>query len=399
MQDLLTHDLKIDKSQHSRASERFVASLRAYVLVDMADQMRSDYEQNVAPEIAGELGTAADGGVVVHKAMRKRPMFQLYSSMRCAAQEMVWRTGLSVVNPANEELTARAATIAADQQRAQGSLQLGDAVQKPDYYDKVDVHLMPGNYDAHGQEVGVAPGALYDNSFNVFAFGVMGKEFSDIGWSFANFLRLRHPDFTPGVVVDVGCTIGHNTLPWKQTFPDAEVHGVDLSAGCLKYGHARAQAMGVTAHFHQGSGNALPFEDSSVDVVFSSMFLHELPNKQIRAFLAEAHRVLKPGGMLLNMELPPNSALQPYDAFYLDWDCYYNNEPYYKNFRDQDYQELCTTAGFSADEFFQAVMPRYTYVDEDKFKARINSDAVFNDDTGRLSDEIEWYGFGARKAS
>ena len=59
------------------------------------------------------------------------------------------------------------------------------------------------------------------------------------------------------------------------------------------------------------------------DVVFSSMFLHELPLKDIRAYLAEAHRVLKPGGILLTMELPPNNRMEPYDRFYLDWD-YYN---------------------------------------------------------------------------
>ena len=352
MQDLLTHDLKIDKTQHTRASERFVASLRAYVLVDLADEMREDFEQNVSGAVATGHEPAPADGVAVHKLMRPRPMFQLYSSMRCTAQEMVWRTALGLVNPANEELTERAEQISADRERAQGTLELNPELDKPGYYDKVDVHLMPGNYDAYGKQVGVAPGALYDNSFNVFAFGVMGKCFDDIGWSMANFLRLRFPDFKPETVVDVGCTIGHNTLPWKQTFPDAEVHGVDLSAGCLRYGHARAQAMGVTAHFHQGSCEALPFADASVDVVFSSMFLHELPNRQIRAFLAEAHRILKPGGIMLHMELPPNSALQPYDAFYLDWDCYYNNEPFYKNFRDQDYQELCTTAGFDARRLF-----------------------------------------------
>jgi ubiquinone/menaquinone biosynthesis C-methylase UbiE len=67
------------------------------------------------------------------------------------------------------------------------------------------------------------------------------------------------------------------------------------------------------------------------------MFLHELPTEFIRAFFSEAHRVLKPGGVLINMELPPNDALGAYDAFYLDWDCFYNNEPFYKDFRDLSY--------------------------------------------------------------
>ena len=61
--------------------------------------------------------------------------------------------------------------------------------------------------------------------------------------------------------------------------------------------------------------------------------------------MAEAHRVLKPGGVLLTMELPPNMSLDPYEQFYLDWDCYYNNEPFYKAFRDQDARQLLANAG------------------------------------------------------
>ena len=142
----------------------------------------------------------------------------------------------------------------------------------------------------------------------------------------------------------------------------------------------------------------LPFDNSSVDVVFSSMFLHELPDDAINAFFAEAHRVLTAGGVLINMELPPNDSLTPYDAFYLDWDCYYNNEPFYKNFRDQSYRRLCANAGFSDDAFFEAVMPRYTYVEESDFRRAVAGPADFNEDTGRLSDSIQWYGFGAQKA-
>ncbi len=256
---------------------------------------------------------------------------------------------------------------------------------------------MPGNYDAHGRPSSLLPGAVYDNGFNVFAFGAMGKEHSDIGWSMANFVRIKFPDLQPKVIVDAGCTIGHNTLPWKQTFPQADVYGLDVAAPCLQYGHARAQSLGVTVHFRQRSSDALGFDDESVDVVFSSMFLHEMPKKHIQRFMREAFRVLRPGGVLINMELPPNAVLEPYDSFYLDWDSYYNNEPFYKNFRDQDYRQLCIDGGFAGEQFFEAVMPRYTYVEEQQFIDAISGEAQFDEDTGRLSDDIQWYGFGARK--
>jgi ubiquinone/menaquinone biosynthesis C-methylase UbiE len=261
----------------------------------------------------------------------------------------------------------------------------------------MDVHLMPGNYQG-GEDQDAAAGIIYDNGLDVFSFGVMGQNLDDIGHSMANFTRLKWPNLNPDLIVDVGCTIGHNTLPWKQAFPHADVHGLDVATSCLEYGHARAEALGVAVHFRQAGCDALPYDDKSVDVVFSSMFLHELPTSMIKAFFAEAHRVLKPGGILINMELPPNDAIGAYDAFYLDWDGFYNNEPFYKEFRDLSYQRLCTDSGFEADDFFQATMPRFTYVSETEFAETAIADASFDGDTGRLSDTITWYAFGAQKS-
>ena len=257
---------------------------------------------------------------------------------------------------------------------------------------------MPGNYQG-GHSQGAEAGAVYDNGLDVFSFGVMGKNLDDIGHSMANFTRLKWPELNPKLIVDVGCTIGHNTVPWKQTFPEAEVHGLDAASPCLQYGHARAEAMGVPIAFKQALCDALPYSDNSVDVVFSSMFLHELPTPIIKAFFDEAHRVLKPGGVLINMELPPNDALGAYDAFYLDWDCFYNNEPFYKDFRDLSYPGLCSDAGFAEQDFFQATMPRFTYVSEAEFAQASGAEATFDADTGRLSDTITWYAFGAQKGS
>ncbi|MFT6771711.1 MAG: ubiquinone/menaquinone biosynthesis C-methylase UbiE [Congregibacter sp.] len=172
---------------------------------------------------------------------------------------------------------------------------------------------------------------------------------------------------------------------------------MDIAPACLRYGNARAQNLGVDVNFRQMNATSLDYPDNSVDVVFSSMFLHELPVKDIRKVMSEAQRVLKPGGLMLHMELPPNDSLTAYDAFYLDWDAYYNNEPFYKTFRDQDFSQLRMEAGFEKDKLLQLITPQYTYMQAQDYAEAIQVDAEFGGNTGRLAAGIEWFGFGAWK--
>ncbi len=395
MENSLNHDMDLPKSRDDLARSRFVAGLRAYVLTDVATQLRSDYEANIEPALK-ESDAAPKDGWDVHRAIKGSDTFKRYSSLRCTAQELVWNTVMDNIEQHTDTLEAKFDELHNDQARAQGTITLDPELEIPAYVNAVDVHLMPGNYG--GKDESVVAGSVYDQGLNVFAFGMMGRRLNDIGWSMAKWYQARRPDDKPAVIVDVGCSIGHNTLPWKQTYPDAQVYGVDVAASCLRYAHARAQGMGVTVDFKQGKSEQLDFADNSVDVVFSSMFLHELPKEAIDAYLKEAHRILKPGGFMLNMELPPNESLSPYDSFYLDWDCYYNNEPFYKGFRDQSYRQLCVDAGFPAEKFYETVMPRFTYTDEETFMEAVKGDVKFDENTGRLADSIQWYGFGSRKA-
>jgi len=385
----LQHSLTLNKNLDQRARERFTSSMRAWVLTDLAGQMQADYEQ-----ASTDAGESHCSGEAVHQFLKNRGLFKWYSSLRCATQELVWQSVLRAIE-SDPDSVEKIGTAAPPEHG--GSLALDDTIALPDYIDTMDVHLMPGNYQG-GHSDGAEAGVVYDNGLDVFSFGVMGENLDDIGHSMANFTRLKWPELNPKLIVDVGCTIGHNTVPWKQTFQEAEVHGLDAASPCLKYGHARAEAMGVPIAFKQALCDALPYSDSSVDVVFSSMFLHELPTPFIKAFFNEAYRVLKPGGVLINMELPPNDALGAYAAFYLDWDCFYNNEPFYKDFRDLSYSGLCSDAGFAEQDFFQATMPRFTYVSEAEFARASGADATFDADTGRLSDTITWYAFGAQKS-
>jgi ubiquinone/menaquinone biosynthesis C-methylase UbiE len=392
MNSNITHDLAVPLNQEDKAKRAFVSALRVHVLQHMSNSMKSRYEDYVKPK-AKKRGNACETPEQIHKALKSDFVFKAYSSARTTAQEMVFDVVSDSVDREFETLKANVKPVA-----KKGSLTLDDTVEIPKSVSEIDVHLAPGSYHAEYAEEDFATGAVYDNAIEVFSFGQFGKDSDDIGMTLSNYVRLKFPEFKPAKILDAGCTIGHNTLPWAQTFPNAEVTAIDVAAPVLRYGHARAESMGVPVHFRQMDATAMKFEDNTFDVVFSSMFLHELPLKDIQTYLKEAHRVLKPGGLLWQMELPPMNQMPAYDNFYLNWDTYYNNEPFYGTFRRQDYRKLLTDAGFGADEFMEATMPRYTFVGEEAYKEALSGDNTFDTLTGRMDPNgTRWYGFGAWK--
>ena len=390
------HSLKLRKTLDEKARMNFVSGIRAHVLNDMASGMRAVWDGEVEPRFRRKRRRGAKTGPEVHDAIKSNEYFKFYSSLRVTAQDLVWQSVFPPLDRERDQLKAEA--LALRKNKNIGSLTLDPKLEVPRYVSAIDVHLMAGNYDGEYDTDDVAAGALYDNGFAVFSFGLMGRNHDDIGQSIAGFIRRKYPHLKPKKILDLGCTIGHNTGSWKDHFPAAEVHGIDVAAPCLRYAHARAQVQNRAVHFQQMNAEHLDFPDASFDVVFSSMFLHELPKKSIGKVLAEAYRVLKPGGLMLHMELPPNSQLSPYDAFYLDWDSACNNEPFYKPFRDMKPQQVCKDAGFDPKKFVQHVVPSVGWYGEQVLaEAATHQQDVDSDKTGRLADGVRWYCFGAFK--
>jgi ubiquinone/menaquinone biosynthesis C-methylase UbiE len=390
----LDHAMRPERSPDEIARGRFVSGLRSFILNDLAADMRQAYDRRAAPAFARAHGRPPANSDDVHDALRGDPTFALYTASRMEAQRMVWAS----VIPGVERDRERLEDIAA-QTTSTATLSLDPDLPVPRNVSAIDVHLMPGAYaGAVGGEL-LGPGAIYDRGLAIFSMGLMGSNLDDIGLSMAAYIRNRYPDFAPQAILDVGCTIGHNTLPWKQAYPAADVHAVDVAAPGLRYGAARAALQGRKVHFHQMNADSLRFADESFDLVFTSMFLHELSAKTRAAFFAEARRVLRPGGLLLNMELPPNSQMSAFEGFYLDWDCWYNAEPFYKGYRDDEPAAMCQAAGFKPDDYLQFVVPSIGIYGADAIVQAAAADpiAVDRETTGRLAEGVQWFGFGAWK--
>ncbi|WP_448585268.1 class I SAM-dependent methyltransferase [Thermaurantiacus sp.] len=384
------HGLRLFPTRDEAAAQDFVSSLRNHVLNRMAASMRARFEAGVAPS----LGEGADSRDVF-EAMRPHPYFRFYTAVRVKAQEMVWASVRASVERERERLAGLFTELSAARP-AGGSLTLDPALPIPENVAAIDVHLMPGSYHTDGGDGDLGAGALYENGLSVFSFGLMGETLDDIGRSIALWLSRRFPDLAPRAILDVGCAVGHQTLPWARAFPEAEVTGLDVSAPCLRYAHARAEALGVRAHFLQADARSVPLPDASQDLVFSSMFLHELPVADIRAVLREAWRLLKPDGLMLHYELPPNAVLSPYDGFYLDWDSHYNAEPFYQGYRDLVPLDEASAAGF--ERFFEAAIPSLGWYGEAAVgAAALTEGAAGSDRLGRLADGVTWYVWGGWK--
>jgi SAM-dependent methyltransferase len=93
-------------------------------------------------------------------------------------------------------------------------------------------------------------------------------------------------------VLEVGCGTGAVTRDLAARPGVAEAIGVDPSPVLL----ARARELGGGVSYVEGDGRGLPLEDASVDLVVLHTTLCHIPGPE-RA-LAEASRVLRPGGRL-----------------------------------------------------------------------------------------------------
>ncbi|HEU4758736.1 MAG TPA: arsenite methyltransferase [Dehalococcoidia bacterium] len=99
-------------------------------------------------------------------------------------------------------------------------------------------------------------------------------------------------------VLDLGSGGGIDVLlSARRVGPTGKAYGLDMTDEMLELARENQRKAGVTnAEFLKGEMEEMPLPDGTVDVIISNCVVNLSPDKD--RVLAEAHRVLKPGGRL-----------------------------------------------------------------------------------------------------
>jgi SAM-dependent methyltransferase len=370
------HPLFPRQSSEEESRHAFYRDLKELVVADVKPRIAERYASLQPGFVAahGREPVTADeaGGLIAPD-----PAYRWYSALARAQHELYVDSTAECVERQAGALSDGCRAIR--EARGPGSLRLDPTLARPPCQAEVDMHCVPGGYFTELGDDDVYAAARYELGISLYTLGRHGALNDSKGRTGVGFLRERFPGFAPRRVLDLGCTCGNSTLPYAEAWPDAEVHGLDLSASALRYAHARARLLGQGVHFRQASAEATGYEPASFDLVVSHILMHEVPAAALQRIFAECHRLLRDGGVMLHLEVPVrNARLAPFERFMADWETDNNNEPFWRVLHELDLPALAAAAGFAPAAVF---------------------DVDFEHGARAFINDRPWWLFGARRGA
>ena len=325
-------DLRLNREHQARLD--LVEGLKAFVAGSIMPQLRENFDDWRATTKPSE--TQLRDNDFMKNRLDTDPLYQTSRGLQRLSQEAMWREVIFGLNRNKPEMEA---TMNAEY-TAPGSLKLDPAIPMPDYYDNTEFHLQPGNF--HKSTIA---GPTYEVGVATYTMHRYGKAGDEMGRALRNVL----PEKPIKRALYLGCGPAYKAYPIMDALPDAEHWGVDLATPMLKFARQRAVKNGKPMHFQQMNAEDMRFPDDHFDLVYCMLLLHEVPTKAIQNIVSEAARVLAPGGVMANLELPSYSSLDPLSAFLMDWDTEHNGEPFWRDYHEMDLIKTYEDAGLNAE--------------------------------------------------
>lgn len=338
------HNMLAERNHDEESRQSFVNDFRVHLASKVFPGNFPSYYNRVLPTFVKEKGREPKDRHEVRRVMTRDPYYSLWSAMQRSSQEMIWDSVIDSVERQLPDLIEKAR-----QPGNKGSLTLDPNLETPKYHTAADIHLQPGAYHSDQIDDDVAAGAMYDWGTYIYSMGGLGTGNNALGQITYGFFKNEFPEKNVERALDMGCTIGGSVTYWAQQMPETEFHAIDVGAPVLRYGHARAEALGAAVHFSQQNAEKTNFEDESFDLITSHILLHETSRTAIQNIFDECYRLLKPGGIMMHMDLPQAHGQPPLEGFLFEWEIYNNNEHFFAQLRDMDMAELCRKAGFKDD--------------------------------------------------
>ena len=322
--------LEVQESRDFRSYHAFLRAARSYTEGPLLTQMYERYERETAGRTPADFGAAE---AVLDQGLE----FPLYNWYYRNLQRFKYhRPGFGIfanLDAQRERLEAQLEETARTTPPAQ--LRLNPGLELPEYFRYVPFHQHTG---------GVTHDPLDGVAYEIGRRTTVASHMDPNGIYRLLFESLPQRRYQR--VLDWGTGHGAALLTYHEMHPEAELHGVDLSAPCLKLANQRARERGVTLYLSQQDLEHLDYADGTFDLIFFNFMLHELPPANTPALLREAGRVLKPGGIFGGHEfhLRPGDAFQNAIQRSHSWT---NNEPYATPWYDTPILEWGREAGFS----------------------------------------------------
>ncbi|MEO0996992.1 MAG: class I SAM-dependent methyltransferase [Pseudomonadota bacterium] len=217
-------------------------------------------------------------------------------------------------------------------------LHLNPGLELPDWWTDHWIHRTTGGWDGHAY-MGYVHGEIIHRKMVTSVFPGIFKQ--------RRFVASEAPKDDYRHILDMGASSGHSMIGLQQSYPDAQITGIDLSARMLENAYRVAKSEGWSWKLYQQNAARTDFADESFDLVFIYAVFHEVPAGVAKAIFNEAFRLCRSGGDIVVSDVSRYRDLEPLQVWRADYGATYGGEPFWRDSALLDFSELATEAGFA----------------------------------------------------